>query len=153
MGECCEFINGMPSRCSGSIPYGAEPRLDLLVDLFRSDTPIPKEIRDWLADLLDPNAASDFQFKELLRRKQGKPEKPQIGMLRNSSKSYAKRVSSVRKLCTKRVNASDWENPWTKTLPRTKPRFLNMSSVRTRKIRLGCGKSGIRSQFCGTIDF
>ena len=70
----CHFSDGQ--RYYGkSIPQNAKPDLSLLVDLFRSDTQIPREIRDWLADLLDPNAKSDFQFKELARRRPGKPEK------------------------------------------------------------------------------
>jgi hypothetical protein len=71
----CHFSDGQPYYSLESIPQNANPDLSLLVDLFRSDTLIPREIRDWLADLFDPNATTDFPFKELARRKPGKPEK------------------------------------------------------------------------------
>ena len=70
-----ELINGEPYFSEGCVPRGAKPNLVLLVELFRSETLLPREIRDWLADLFDPNATSDFHFKELSRRKPGKLKK------------------------------------------------------------------------------
>ena len=49
----------------------AAPDLKLLASLLRSKIDLPEEIRHWLADLMDPEAASTFQFKKLSRRKRG----------------------------------------------------------------------------------
>jgi hypothetical protein len=43
----------------------------LLAEMLRSGAPIPVEVRGWLADMVDPNAKSDFQFKKLSKRGRG----------------------------------------------------------------------------------
>jgi hypothetical protein len=53
------------------IPKGSRPNINLLAELLRSETPIPSDIRIWLADMMDENATSDFQFKVLSKRKRG----------------------------------------------------------------------------------
>ncbi len=67
----CAWENGSPVFCAYPIKKGSEPNLLLLSEMLRSQIPIPNEIRNWLADMLDPNADSDFQFKKLSKRRRG----------------------------------------------------------------------------------
>ena len=67
----CAWENGPTVFCAYPIKKGSAPNLVLLAEMLRSEIPIPNEIRKWLADMLDPNADSDFQFKKLSKRGRG----------------------------------------------------------------------------------
>lgn len=67
----CAWENGSPVFFGIPIKKGSEPNLTLLAEMLRSKKPIPIDIRSWLADMLDPNADSDFQFKKLSKRGRG----------------------------------------------------------------------------------
>jgi hypothetical protein len=49
----------------------ATPNLKLLSQILRSDEPLPAIAREWLADLFDPDAGSEFRVKALSRRARG----------------------------------------------------------------------------------
>lgn len=66
---------GKPIFCARPIPDGALPDLKLLAEFLRSDVPIPSEIRHWLADMVDTDAYSEFQFKRLSKRRRGRKAK------------------------------------------------------------------------------
>jgi hypothetical protein len=72
----CKFEDGELYYCVGRIPKGAEPDLKLLADVLRSKIQLPDDIRQWLADLLDPEAGSRFQFRKLEKRKGGEGPDP-----------------------------------------------------------------------------
>ena len=58
----------------GLIPSDSPQRphdIKLLANLLRSKIPIPDEVRHWLADLMDEDASSKFQFKKLEKRRRG----------------------------------------------------------------------------------
>jgi hypothetical protein len=67
----CAWENGTPIFCAIPIKKKAKPDLLLLAEMLRSGAPIPVEVRGWLADMVDPNAKSDFQFKKLSKRGRG----------------------------------------------------------------------------------
>ena len=60
-----------PSFVPSPIPRGTSPDLKLLAEMLRSKKPLPPNVRAWLADLVDPEAGSEFQFKSLSRRGRG----------------------------------------------------------------------------------
>lgn len=76
-GSCrCELADdGLPAFGTDVIPVGAAPDLRLLARFLRGPANIPPAIRTWLADLLDPAASSEFQFKTLSKRKTGRKRK------------------------------------------------------------------------------
>lgn len=59
-----------------AIPVGAVQRPELVVDLLRSDAPLTPELRQVIADMVDPGATSDFCFENFARRRgPGRPAK------------------------------------------------------------------------------
>lgn len=74
----CVFRDGELQYCSDDIPKGAKPDLKLLADVLRSKIQLPDYIRQWLADLFDPEAGSRFQFRKLEKRKGGAGPAPTI---------------------------------------------------------------------------
>ena len=52
---------------------GANP--ELILQVLRCDIPLPKTFRNWIADLLDPNADSNFCYKNFSRRHAGQHPK------------------------------------------------------------------------------
>ena len=74
----CEIKRGVPEWSSNPIPHGASPDLKVLATVLRGKAKLPDEIRQWLADLMDPDASSTFQFKKLSKRKRGKKPSPYI---------------------------------------------------------------------------
>jgi hypothetical protein len=67
----CVWENGTPIFCAIPIEKSSDPNLSLLAEMLRSEAPIPSEVRAWLADMMDPCATSDFQFKKLSKRGRG----------------------------------------------------------------------------------
>ena len=67
----CEIKRGVPEWSSNPIPHGASPDLKVLATVLRGKAKLPDEIRQWLADLMDPDGSSKFQFKKLSKRRQG----------------------------------------------------------------------------------
>lgn len=63
--------DGRPIYCAHGIPQGSPPNLQILAEFLRSETQIPSGIRSWLADMMDRDANSEFQFKKLSKRKRG----------------------------------------------------------------------------------
>ncbi len=49
----------------------AKPDLKLLSRILRSEEPLPVIAREWLADLFDPDANSEFRVRTLSRRARG----------------------------------------------------------------------------------
>ncbi|MFZ4542082.1 MAG: hypothetical protein ACOYNL_09860 [Rickettsiales bacterium] len=47
----------------------------LIPQLLRSDFPLTKTFRNWIADLLDPNADTNFCYKDFSRRHSGRRPK------------------------------------------------------------------------------
>ena len=74
----CVFRDGELQYCSDDIPEGAGPDLKLLADVLRSKIELPGDIRQWLADLVDPGAGTTLQFKKLSKRKGGAKRSPVI---------------------------------------------------------------------------
>jgi hypothetical protein len=64
-------MNGKIVWCGVPIAKRAEPNLKLLSQIIRSEEPLPPVAREWLADLFDPAADSEFQVKTLARRARG----------------------------------------------------------------------------------
>lgn len=69
----CIFDSGRIVFSAAPIGKGAKPNLKLLSQILRSDEPLPRIAREWLADLFDPDASSDHQIKRLERRRKGAP--------------------------------------------------------------------------------
>ncbi|WP_267356639.1 MULTISPECIES: hypothetical protein [unclassified Methylobacterium] len=67
------MIGGKPAWVGEGIGPGAEQNFGILVELLRSDAPLAREVRSWLADVFDEKAESEFQVKALVRRRRGKP--------------------------------------------------------------------------------
>ena len=67
----CAWEKGSPRFCAYPVKKGSEPKPELLSEMLRSGTPIPNEIRNWLADMIDPQGVGDFQFKKLSKRRRG----------------------------------------------------------------------------------
>ena len=74
----CVFRDGELQYCSEDIPDSAKPDLKLLADVLRSTIQLPDDIRQWLADLFDPEAGSRFQFRKLEKRQGGAGPDPII---------------------------------------------------------------------------
>lgn len=60
---------GAPRLNMDGVPAQAEPDLEFLAEYLRSSRPMTDDIRNWLADLMDPNSDCDYQFKKLSLRK------------------------------------------------------------------------------------
>ncbi|WP_443971302.1 hypothetical protein [Sphingobium sp. CR28] len=67
----CSVQDGKIGFHAASVGKRAEPNLKLLSQILRSDEPLPAVAREWLADLFDPDAESEFRVKELSRRARG----------------------------------------------------------------------------------
>lgn len=67
-----QINDGVPGFSPHPIPKNAKPNLKMLAKMLREREVIPQEIRDWLADMMDEDADSEFQFKKLSRRKRGR---------------------------------------------------------------------------------
>lgn len=67
-----QINNGVPGFFPQPIPKNAKPNLVILAKMLRERAAIPQEIRYWLADMMDEEADSEFQFKKLSRRKRGR---------------------------------------------------------------------------------
>jgi hypothetical protein len=67
----CSVTDGRICFHAAPIAKRAEPNLRLLSAILRSDEPLPPIAREWLADLFDPRADSEFRVKELVRRSRG----------------------------------------------------------------------------------
>lgn len=48
------------------------PNPDLIIQLLRSDNEIPRDVRNFIADLLDPKANTFYAYKKFSSRKGGK---------------------------------------------------------------------------------
>jgi hypothetical protein len=78
-----DAVEGRQSTASCSVREGrivfdatpvakrAKSNLKLLSQILRSDESLPAIAREWLADLFDPDAASEFRVKALSRRARG----------------------------------------------------------------------------------
>jgi hypothetical protein len=71
--QSCALKDGNLQPSEIPILKGAQPDLKLLAEFLRSDIPLPQSERNWLADLMDKDATSDFQFKKLSKRAAGRP--------------------------------------------------------------------------------
>ncbi len=60
------------------------PDLQLLADLLRSKRKLPQKVRNWLADLMDPNASSEFKKIKLSKSKRGPNRKILSGFSKES---------------------------------------------------------------------
>ncbi len=67
----CVIQDGRIVFSARPIPKSAKPNLKLLSEILRSNEPLPRVAREWLADLFDPDAVSDYQVKTLARRRSG----------------------------------------------------------------------------------
>lgn len=67
----CSVKNGRIVFYAAPVGKRAEPNLRLLSQILRSDEPLPSVAREWLANLFDPDADSEFRVKELSRRARG----------------------------------------------------------------------------------
>lgn len=67
----CSVKDGKIVFCATPVKKRAEPNLKLLSEIIRSNEPLPAGARQWIADLLDPDADSEFCVKRLLRRARG----------------------------------------------------------------------------------
>lgn len=67
----CVMLDGRIVFSARPITKDAKPNLKLLSDILRSDEPLPKVAREWLANLFDPDAVSDYQVKKIARRRRG----------------------------------------------------------------------------------
>ncbi|WP_150293096.1 hypothetical protein [Sphingobium estronivorans] len=76
----CALTDGRVIFSARPIPKGAQPNLKFLSQILRSDEPLPPVAREWLADLFDPDAESDYQIKTLARRRRGAK---QVGISNN----------------------------------------------------------------------
>lgn len=73
----CVMLDGRIVWSARPIPKDAKPNLKLLSEILRSDEPLPRVGREWLANLFDPDAVSDYQIKKINRRRRGgKPAGP-----------------------------------------------------------------------------
>jgi len=107
----CSLLEGRIVFSAKNIPKGAKPDLTLLSHILRSNEPLPPFAREWLADLFDPDAASEFQVKNLARRRRG--AKP-VGMSNNwDAAQYALQRMEVGDLAddpnAQDVRADKWE--------------------------------------------
>lgn len=62
------------------VALGADVNARLLIDFLRSDRPISREIRDWLADMLDDGVATNANL--VLNRRRGRPKKNMLEYLK-----------------------------------------------------------------------
>jgi len=76
----CSILDGRIVFSAEPIAKGAKPNLILLSQILRSGEPLPAIAREWLADLFDPAAKSEYQIKTIGRRKRG--AKP-VGLTNN----------------------------------------------------------------------
>lgn len=53
------------------IPKGAKPNLALLAEILRSEEPLPRVAREWLANLFEPQTDTKFYVKELHQNRRG----------------------------------------------------------------------------------
>jgi len=67
----CAMRGGRIIFSARPIPKSAKPNLKLLSEILRSEEPLPKVARDWLADLFDPDSGSDYYIDTLIRRPHG----------------------------------------------------------------------------------
>lgn len=61
------------------VALGADVNPRLLIDFLRSDRPISRKIRDWLADMLDDGVATKANLT--LKRRRGQPKKNMLEYL------------------------------------------------------------------------
>lgn len=67
----CSVAGGRICLHPAPVAKRAKPNLRLLSAILRSDEPLPPVAREWLANLFDPDADSDFEVKGLVRRSRG----------------------------------------------------------------------------------
>lgn len=67
------FADGTPYFSPRPVEPGAGPNLKLLADYLRSDRPISQHVRDWLADMADPDGIGPSSLA-ITRRKNGRPK-------------------------------------------------------------------------------
>lgn len=60
---------GAPQLSLEGIPPHAQPDLTFFAEYLRSERPLTPDIRNWIADIMDPASGSEYQFKKLSLRK------------------------------------------------------------------------------------
>ena len=68
----CVMENGHPVLINEEILEGAKQQPELLLELLRSDTSLSKDVRNYIADLLDSNTETPYWFGSFHRRKRGR---------------------------------------------------------------------------------
>ena len=66
------LAEGVPAMSANGVPLGSPANAQLLIDYLRSDRPLDREHRTWLADLLDPKRPTKVNLS--LSRGKGKPK-------------------------------------------------------------------------------
>ena len=67
----CSVSNDRIVFDAAPVAKRAKPNLKLLSQILRSEEPLPVIAREWLADLFDPDAGSEFRVTALSRRARG----------------------------------------------------------------------------------
>lgn len=67
------FVAGVPYFSPRPIEPKAGPNPKLLADYLKSDRPISRHVRDWLADMVDPDGTGTSGIT-ISRRKNGRPK-------------------------------------------------------------------------------
>jgi hypothetical protein len=68
---------GRPAMSAQGIALNAPVNRQLLIDFLRSDRPIGDDVRNWLADLLDPHKSTNANLS--LSRRRGKVKSNMLG--------------------------------------------------------------------------
>ena len=60
----CVIQDGLPVfNCDPDVQKPPKSNLLVLAQVLRGNQPIPQDIRNWLADMMDPEAESSFKFQ------------------------------------------------------------------------------------------
>lgn len=70
---------GNPVLDAKGVALGSKVNSQLLVDFLRSKRPISRDIRNWLADMLDENVTTNANL--ILKRRRGSPKKNMLEYL------------------------------------------------------------------------
>lgn len=70
---------GNPVIDARGVALGSGVDVRLLIDFLRSNRPISREIRDWLANMLDESVATNANI--ILKRRRGQPKKNMLEYL------------------------------------------------------------------------
>ena len=71
-----KFVDGRPQIDARGVELCSSVNVELLITFLRSKRPIGKLIRDWLADMLDPNKLTSANL--FLKRRSGQPKKTML---------------------------------------------------------------------------